>query len=70
MMFAGSCQSVPSFWVRAARAKTVLLQNLILDVYKDCFSRISVFSLGIEVNTTWGPVNNYVEINMKVRHTT
>ena len=49
--------------------KTVLLQNMILDIYKDCFSRIFVFSPSIEVDMTWGPVKNYIEKHMKVKHT-
>ncbi len=41
--------------------KTVLLQNKILDIYRDCFSRISIFSPSIEVDMTWKPVKNYIE---------
>ena len=36
--------------------KTVLLTNLILDVYKGCFSRIYHFSPSIDVGATWKPV--------------
>ena len=36
--------------------KTVLLQNMILDIYKDCFSRIYIFSPSIEVDSSWIPV--------------
>ena len=36
--------------------KTVLLQNMILDIYKDCFSRIYIFSPSIDVDMTWEPV--------------
>ena len=49
--------------------KTVLLQNMILDIYKDCFSRIFIFSPSIEVDMTWGPVKSYIEKHMKVKHT-
>ena len=49
--------------------KTVLLQNMILDIYRDCFSRIFIFSPSIEVDMTWGPVKQYIEKHMKVRHT-
>ena len=42
-------------------SKTVLLQNMILDVYRDCFSRIFIFSPSIEVDQTWGPVKKYIE---------
>ncbi len=33
--------------------KTVLLQNMIMDIYRDCFSRIFIFSPSIEVDATW-----------------
>ena len=32
--------------------KTVLLQNAILDIYRDCFSRVCIFSPIIEVDAT------------------
>ena len=49
--------------------KTVPLQNMILDIYRDCFSRIFIFSPSIEVDMTWGPVKQYIEKHMKVSHT-
>ena len=49
--------------------KTVLLQNMIMDIYRDCFSRIFIFSPSIEVDLTWKPVKDYIEKHMKVRHT-
>ena len=49
--------------------KTVLLQNMIMDIYRDCFSRIFIFSPSIEVDMTWKPVKDYTDKNMKVRHT-
>ena len=36
--------------------KPVLLTNLIVDVYKGCFSRIYIFSPSIDVDATWKPV--------------
>ena len=48
--------------------KTVLLQNMILDIYRDCFSRIFIFSPGIEVDATWRPVKDYIEKHMKVKN--
>ena len=48
--------------------KTVLLQNMILGIYRDCFSRIYIFSPSIEVDQTWRPVKDYIEKGMKVRH--
>jgi hypothetical protein len=49
--------------------KTILLQNMILDIYRDCFSRIYIFSPSIDVDTTWLPVKHYIEHSMKVNHT-
>ena len=49
--------------------KTVLLQNMILDIYRDCFSRIYIFSPSIEVDASWAPVKDYIEKHMKVQHT-
>ena len=45
--------------------KTVLLQNMILDIYRDCFSRIFVFSPSIEVDATWRPVKDYIEKQLR-----
>jgi type IV secretory pathway VirB4 component len=41
--------------------KGVLLQNMILDIYRDCFSRIFIFSPSIDVDHTWKPVKKYIE---------
>mgnify|MGYP006203786527 FL=1 len=41
--------------------KGVLLQNLILDVYKDVFARIYLMSPSIHVDRTWGPVKKYIK---------
>ena len=49
--------------------KTVLLQSMILDLYRDCFSRIYIFSPSINVDHTWIPVKSYIENHMKVSHT-
>ena len=48
--------------------KTILLQNLILTVYRGCFSRIYIFSPSIDVDMTWQPVKEYIEKHMKVQH--
>ena len=49
--------------------KTILLQNTILDIYRDCFSRIYIFSPSIDVDQTWEPVKNNIEKHMKLKHT-
>ena len=46
--------------------KTVLLQNMILDIYKDCFSRIYIFSPSVNVDASWSPVKHYIEHDMKI----
>ena len=48
--------------------KTILIQNMILDIYRDCFSKIYIFSPSINVDATWGPVKEYIEKHMKVTH--
>ncbi len=46
--------------------KTVLLSNLILNIYRDCFERIYVFSPSIDIDATWEPVKKYQMEKMKV----
>ena len=45
--------------------KTILLQSMILDIYKDCFSRIYIFSPSIDVDMTWNPVKEYLATKLK-----
>ena len=45
--------------------KTVLLTNMIFDIYKGCFSRIYIWSLSIEVDQTWEPVQDYIRDHIK-----
>ena len=49
--------------------ETVLLQNMILDIYKDCFSRIYIFSPSIDIDDSWSSVKKYIEHDMKVKNT-
>lgn len=44
----------------SSAGKGVLLQNMILDIYKDCFERIYIFSPSINVDHTWTPVKKYI----------
>ena len=46
--------------------KGVLLSNMILDIYKNCFDRIYIFSPSIDVDKTWIPVKDYIENSQKV----
>ena len=42
--------------------KSILLQNMILDIYKNCFSRVFIFSPSINVDyQTWEPVKKYLD---------
>ena len=49
--------------------KTVLLSNLILNVYRDCFERLYIFSPSVNVDQTWQAVKDYQEKIMKVKET-
>ena len=40
--------------------KTVLLQNMILDIYRGCFNIIYIFSPSIDIDQTWQPVKEYI----------
>ena len=46
--------------------KTILLQSLILDIYRNCFARIYIFSPSINVDSIWTPVKKYIRDEMKV----
>ena len=45
--------------------KTVLLQNMILDIYRGCFNRIYIFSPSIDIDHTWRPVKVYIAKELK-----
>ena len=45
--------------------KTVLLTNMILGIYKGCFSIIYIWSPSIEVDNTWKPVKDYIRDTIK-----
>ena len=45
--------------------KTVLLTNMILDIYKGCFSIIYIWSPSINVDSTWNPVKDYIRYTIK-----
>ena len=44
----------------SSAGKGVLLQNMILDIYRGCFERIYIFSPSINVDHTWQPVKKYI----------
>ena len=41
--------------------KTILIQNMILDIYKGLFERVYIFSPSIHVDHTWEPVKEYLK---------
>ena len=45
--------------------KTVLLTNMIIDIYKGCFSIIYIWSPSISVDNTWKPVKDYIRDHIK-----
>jgi len=45
--------------------KTVLLTNMILDIYRGCFSRVYIWSPSINVDSTWLPVKDYIRDHIK-----
>ena len=47
--------------------KTLLLSNLILTVYRDCYERKCAFSPSVAVDQPWQAVKDYQEKIMKVR---
>ena len=49
----------------SGQGKTVLLQNMILDIYRGCFNRIYRFSPSIDIDHTWRPVKDYIAKEIK-----
>ena len=45
--------------------KTVLSTNMILDMYKGCFSIIYIWSPSIEVDNTWEPIKDHIRDHIK-----
>ena len=48
--------------------KTVALTNLIMDIYKDCFEKIYIFSPTVFIDDTWTIVKKYIENEMDIKH--
>jgi len=46
--------------------KTVLLSNLLLNIYRGCFERIFIFSPSVDIDSTWKAVKKFQEEVMKV----
>ena len=45
--------------------KTVLLSNMRLDIHKECFSRVYIWSPSIEVDNAWKPAKDYIGDHIK-----
>ena len=45
--------------------KTVLLQNMIFDIYRGCFNIIYIFSPSMDIDHTWRPVKDYIAKELK-----
>ena len=64
-----TCQKLPFRSIVVASStggKTVLIQNLILNVFRDCFARIFIFSPSVHNDPTFVEVKKYQKDNMKV----
>jgi hypothetical protein len=46
--------------------KTVLLVSMILDIYRDCFARIYIWSPSVFVDQSWEPVKKYIDKDLKI----
>ena len=44
----------------SSSGKAVLLSSMILDIYRDCFSRVYIWSPSRNVVSTWRPVKDYI----------
>ena len=50
--------------------KSILLQNMILDIYKNCFERIYIMSPSINVDfQTWQPVKKHIQQDLNLIET-
>ncbi len=45
----------------SSSGKTVLIQNMILDIYKDLFERVYMFSPSVHIDHTWYHVKAYLD---------
>ena len=45
--------------------KTMLLTNMIFDIYRGCFSRIYAWSPSVSVDSTWKPIKDYIRDHTK-----
>ena len=50
----------------SAGGKTVLIRNLLLNIYRNSSERIFVFSPSILIDQNWEAVRNYIKKDMKI----
>jgi hypothetical protein len=50
----------------SGNGKTVLLVDMILRLYRGAFERIYVFSPSVHIDSTWVPVKDYIENDLKI----
>ena len=48
--------------------KTILLQSMILDIYRGCFNRIYIISPTIFLDHSWNPVQAYIKDHLNIIH--
>ena len=41
--------------------KSILLQNMILDIYRGCFEKVYIFSPSIHIDGVWAPEKQYLK---------
>ena len=46
--------------------KGILLQSMILDIYRNVFERVCIWSPSISVDRNWLPVKRYIQDELKV----
>lgn len=49
--------------------KSVLLQNIVLNIYRGCFEKVYIFSPSIHIDSVWKPVVEYCEKQLKQHET-
>ena len=45
--------------------KSILLQNMLLYIYEQCFDKIYIFSPSVNLDHTWQPVKEYISNKCK-----
>jgi hypothetical protein len=51
----------------SSSGKTVLIHNMIFDIYKNLFERVYIFSPSVNIDHTWYPVNAYLDNKNEIK---